>query len=439
MEGTAVSEPPPPWDRPDPEHASQDELTAVQLRRLRWTLDHAYRNVEHYRLAFDAAGVHPQDLRELSDLARFPFTVKDDLRQNYPYGMLAVGRDQLSRIHASSGTTGRPTVVGYTAEDVDTWSHLMARSLRAAGVRPGDRVQVAYGYGLFTGGLGAHYGAERLGCTVIPVSGGMTERQVQLIADLEPDVIMVTPSYMLTILDAMQRQGLDPAACSLRVGVFGAEPWTERMRSELETRLGIDAVDIYGLSEVMGPGVAQESALTKDGLHIWEDHFFPEVIDPITGEVLPDGSEGELVFTSLSKVAMPVIRYRTRDLTRLLPGTAFTMRRMQKVTGRSDDMIILRGVNLFPTQIEELILGIEALAPQFQCVLDRPDRLDRLTVNVESRDGVQQAGREAAGDLLRQRIKNRIGVSVTVTVLPPDTIEQSMGKARRLIDHRPPA
>jgi len=421
------------------ETASRDELAALQLSRMRWSLDHAYTNVPHYRKAFDAAGVHPSDLRELADLARFPFTSKADLRDHYPFGMFAVPREQVSRIHASSGTTGRPTVVGYTAEDVDTWSNLMARSLRAAGVRPGDRVHVAYGYGLFTGGLGAHYGAERLGCTVIPMSGGMTERQVQLITDFEPEVIMVTPSYMLTILDAMVHAGEDPAECSLRIGVFGAEPWTEQMRRELEGRLGIDAVDIYGLSEVMGPGVAQECVETKDGLHIWEDHFYPEIIDPLSGEVLPDGAEGELVFTSLTKQAMPVVRYRTRDLTRLLPGTARTMRRMEKITGRSDDMIILRGVNLFPTQIEELILGIDTLAPQFQCILERPDRLDQLTVLVESRDGVAPEARETAGELLAQRVKDRIGVSVAVRVLTPDSIEHSMGKARRLIDKRPKA
>ncbi|HEU5271657.1 MAG TPA: phenylacetate--CoA ligase PaaK [Jatrophihabitans sp.] len=419
------------------ETASRDELAALQLARMRWSLEHAYTNVPHYRKAFEATGVHPSDLHELADLARFPFTSKADLRDHYPFGMFAVPREQVSRIHASSGTTGRPTVVGYTAEDVDTWSNLMARSLRAAGVRPGDRVHVAYGYGLFTGGLGAHYGAERLGCTVIPMSGGMTERQVQLITDFAPEVIMVTPSYMLTILDAMVHAGLDPAECSLRIGVFGAEPWTEQMRRELEGRLGIDAVDIYGLSEVMGPGVAQECVETKDGLHIWEDHFYPEIIDPLTGEVLPDGAEGELVFTSLTKQAMPVIRYRTRDLTRLLPGTARTMRRMEKITGRSDDMIILRGVNLFPTQIEELILGIDTLAPQFQCILERPDRLDQLTVLVESRDGVGLDSRTAAGELLAQRVKDRIGVSVTVRVLVPDSIEHSMGKARRLVDKRP--
>jgi phenylacetate-CoA ligase len=419
------------------ESMPREQLTALQLERMRWSLQHAYDNVEHYREAFDANGVSPRDLRELSDLSLFPFTTKADLRDNYPFDMFAVPMNQVSRIHASSGTTGRPTVVGYTAKDLDNWADLIARSLYAAGIRPGDRVHVAYGYGLFTGGLGAHYGAERLGCTVIPMSGGMTERQVQLITDFRPDAILVTPSYMLTIVDAMERQGVDPRESSLRVGVFGAEPWTEQMRGELEHRMAIDAVDIYGLSEVMGPGVAQECVETKDGLHIWEDHFYPEIIDPLTGEVLPDGTEGELVFTSLTKEAMPVIRYRTRDLTRLLPGTARTMRRMQKVTGRTDDMIILRGVNLFPTQIEELILGIAALSPQFQCVLERPDRLDRLTVNVECRPGVDAAGRASAAATLEQQIKDRIGVTVEVDVLEPDTIEHSLGKARRLLDQRP--
>jgi phenylacetate-CoA ligase len=419
------------------ESMPREQLTALQLERMRWSLQHAYDNVEHYREAFDANGVSPRDLRQLSDLSLFPFTTKADLRDNYPFDMFAVPMNQVSRIHASSGTTGRPTVVGYTAKDLDNWADLIARSLYAAGIRPGDRVHVAYGYGLFTGGLGAHYGAERLGCTVIPMSGGMTERQVQLITDFRPDAILVTPSYMLTIVDAMERQGVDPRESSLRVGVFGAEPWTEQMRGELEHRMAIDAVDIYGLSEVMGPGVAQECVETKDGLHIWEDHFYPEIIDPLTGEVLPDGTEGELVFTSLTKEAMPVIRYRTRDLTRLLPGTARTMRRMQKVTGRTDDMIILRGVNLFPTQIEELILGIAALSPQFQCVLERPDRLDRLTVNVECRPGVDAAGRASAAATLEQQIKDRIGVTVEVDVLEPDTIEHSLGKARRLLDQRP--
>jgi len=418
------------------ELASRDEIAALQLARLRWSLQHAYDNVAHYRKAFAARGVHPADLQELSDLKLFPFTAKVDLRDNYPFGMFAVPRGQVSRIHASSGTTGRPTVVGYTASDIDTWANLMARSLRAGGVRSTDRVHVAYGYGLFTGGLGAHYGAERLGCTVIPMSGGMTERQIQLIADFEPDAIMVTPSYMLTIVDAMQRAGIDPRVTSLRTGIFGAEPWTEQMRTELEALLDMDAVDIYGLSEVMGPGVAQECVDTKDGLHIWEDHFYPEIVDPISGEVLPDGEEGELVFTSLTNEAMPVVRYRTRDLTRLLPGTARSMRRMQKVTGRTDDMIILRGVNLFPTQIEELILGVDGLSAQFQCVLDRPDRLDQLTVRVEARPDLAAELRVRAGATLTEQIKNRIGVSVLVEVLEPDSIERSVGKARRLLDHR---
>ena len=418
------------------ELASRDEIAALQLTRLRWSLQHAYDNVPHYRKAFDAKAVHPEDLKELSDLKLFPFTAKADLRDNYPFGMFAVPREQVSRIHASSGTTGRPTVVGYTANDIDTWANLIARSLRAGGVRSTDKVHVAYGYGLFTGGLGAHYGAERLGCTVIPMSGGMTERQIQLINDFEPDAIMVTPSYMLTIVDAMQRAGIDPRATSLRTGIFGAEPWTEQMRAELEAQLDMDAVDIYGLSEVMGPGVAQECVDTKDGLHIWEDHFYPEIVDPITGEVLPDGAEGELVFTSLTREAMPVVRYRTRDLTTLLPGTARSMRRMQKVTGRTDDMIILRGVNLFPTQIEELILGIDGLSAQFQCVLDRPDRLDQLTVRVEGRPDFPAERRVDAAARLTRQIKNRIGVSVLVDVLEPDSIERSVGKARRLLDHR---
>ncbi|MGF7120317.1 phenylacetate--CoA ligase PaaK [Rhodococcus sp. TAF43] len=421
----------------DIEFATRDRISSLQLERLQWTLRHAYENVTHYRKAFDDAGVHPGDLKDLGDLAKFPFTAKADLRDNYPFGMFAVPQDQVSRIHASSGTTGRPTVVGYTATDLDNWADLIARSLRAGGVKPSDKVHVAYGYGLFTGGLGAHYGAERLGCTVIPISGGMTERQIQLIEDFRPDAIMVTPSYMLTIVDAMLAKGIDPARTSLRTGVFGAEPWTEEMRGELEQQLDMDAVDIYGLSEVMGPGVAMECVETKDGLHIWEDHFYPEVIDPVTGEVLPDGEEGELVFTSLTKEAMPIIRYRTRDLTRLLPGTARTMRRMQKVTGRTDDMIILRGVNLFPTQIEELILAVTGLAPQFQCVLDRPGRMDELTVRVESRpnSSTHEADQQAAR--LRQLVKNRIGVTVAVEVLAPGSLDRSIGKARRLIDNRP--
>ncbi len=423
-----------PSDLEPIETASRDEISALQLERLRWTLRHAYENVPHYRRTFDAAGVHPDDLKSLEDLAKFPFTTKDDLRENYPFGMFAVPREQVVRIHASSGTTGRPTVVGYTRRDIDTWAHVVARSMRAAGARPGDRVHVAYGYGLFTGGLGAHYGAERLGCTVIPVSGGMTERQVQLITDFEPEVIMCTPSYMLTILDEMERQGIDPRGTSLQIGIFGAEPWTEQMRREVEARLDMHAVDIYGLSEVIGPGVANECFETKDGLHIWEDHFYPEVIDPITGEVLPDGEKGELVFTSLTKEAMPVIRYRTRDLTRLLPGTARSFRRMEKITGRTDDMIILRGVNLFPSQIEELILKIPGLAPQYQCVLTRPGRLDELTVKVECREGVTD--RDALGAQLTQLVKNTIGVTVAVEVVDPYALERSVGKARRLLDLR---
>ncbi|GAB2635762.1 phenylacetate--CoA ligase PaaK [Prescottella soli] len=421
----------------DIEFATRDRISSLQLERLQWSLRHAYENVPHYRKAFDDAGVHPSDLKDLGDLAKFPFTAKADLRDNYPFGMFAVPQDHVSRIHASSGTTGRPTVVGYTATDLDNWADLIARSLRAGGVKPSDKVHVAYGYGLFTGGLGAHYGAERLGCTVIPMSGGMTERQIQLIEDFRPDAIMVTPSYMLTIVDAMLAKGIDPARTSLRTGIFGAEPWTEEMRGELEQQLGMDAVDIYGLSEVMGPGVAMECVETKDGLHIWEDHFYPEVIDPVTGEVLPDGEEGELVFTSLTKEAMPIVRYRTRDLTRLLPGTARAMRRMQKVTGRTDDMIILRGVNLFPTQIEELILAVTGLAPQFQCVLDRPGRMDELTVRVESRPNTSTREADQQAGRLQQLVKDRIGVTVAVEVLPPGSLDRSIGKARRLIDNRP--
>jgi phenylacetate-CoA ligase len=428
---------PRPEDLDPIERVSVDELRALQLERLQWSLRHAYENVAHYRAAFDAAGVHPDDCKSLDDLARFPFTTKADLRENYPFGMFAVPREQVSRIHASSGTTGRPTVVGYTAEDIRTWATVMARSIRASGGRPGDKVHVAYGYGLFTGGLGAHYGAEALGCTVIPVSGGMTERQVTLIRDFEPDVIMVTPSYLLAIVDEMERQGVDPRSTSLQVGIFGAEPWTNDMRTEMEQRLDMHAVDIYGLSEVMGPGVANECVETKDGLHIWEDHFYPEVIDPVSGEVLPDGEEGELVFTSLTKQAMPVVRYRTRDLTRLLPGTARTMRRMEKITGRTDDMIILRGVNLFPTQIEELILRTPALSPHFQCVLSRSNRLDELTVRVERRADAGAADAASAGDRLRTLVKSTIGVSVTVDVVDPDGVERSMGKMRRIVDNRP--
>ncbi|UJC80986.1 phenylacetate--CoA ligase [Rhodococcus erythropolis] len=419
------------------EFAGRDRISTLQLERMQWSLMHAYTNVPHYRKAFDDAGIHPSDLKDLSDLAKFPFTTKADLRENYPFKMFAVPQDKVSRIHASSGTTGRPTVVGYTSNDLNNWADLIARSLSAGGVRSSDKVHVAYGYGLFTGGLGAHYGAERLGCTVIPMSGGMTERQIQLIEDFEPDAIMVTPSYMLTIVDAMIKKGIDPSKTSLRVGVFGAEPWTEQMRTELEQQLDMHAVDIYGLSEIMGPGVAMECVETKDGLHIWEDHFYPEIIDPVTGEVLPDGEEGELVFTSLTKEALPIIRYRTRDLTRLLPGTARTMRRMQKVTGRTDDMIILRGVNLFPTQIEELILTVPALAPQFQCVLDRPGRMDTLTVRVEARPDAALSDHAAASSALQKLVKNKIGVTVEVNVLEPGGLERSIGKARRLIDQRP--
>ena len=419
------------------EFASRDRISTLQLERMQWSLMHAYTNVPHYRKAFDDAGVHPSDLKDLSDLAKFPFTTKADLRENYPFKMFAVPQDRVSRIHASSGTTGRPTVVGYTSNDLNNWADLIARSLSAGGVRSSDKVHVAYGYGLFTGGLGAHYGAERLGCTVIPMSGGMTERQIQLIEDFEPDAIMVTPSYMLTIVDAMIKKGIDPSKTSLRVGVFGAEPWTEQIRTELEQQLDMHAVDIYGLSEIMGPGVAMECVETKDGLHIWEDHFYPEIIDPVTGEVLPDGEEGELVFTSLTKEALPIIRYRTRDLTRLLPGTARSMRRMQKVTGRTDDMIILRGVNLFPTQIEELILTVPALAPQFQCVLERPGRMDTLTVRVEARPDAAISDHAAASSALQKLVKNKIGVTVEVSVLEPGGLERSIGKARRLIDQRP--
>ena len=421
------------------EVASRDELETVQLERLRWTLQHAYDNVELYRARFDDAGVRPGDCRSLEDLHRFPFTTKADLRDTYPFGMFAVSSDCVARIHASSGTTGRPTVVGYTERDITTWADLVARSIRAAGGRPGDRIHVAYGYGLFTGGLGAHYGAERLKCTVIPVSGGMTERQVRLIDDLKPDVIMVTPSYLLAILDEFERQRLDPRACSLKVGILGAEPWTEEMRAEIEQRLDMHAVDIYGLSEVMGPGVASECVETKDGLHIWEDHFYPEVVDPGTGAALPDGEVGELVFTSLTKEALPIVRYRTRDLTRLLPGTARTMRRMERITGRSDDMIILRGVNLFPTQIEELILRLPGLSPHFQLVLSRPHRLDELSVRVESRANAAGAEERAAAERrLAELVKHTIGVTVTVDVVEPDAIERSAGKAQRIVDLRRP-
>ncbi|OLZ44650.1 phenylacetate--CoA ligase PaaK [Amycolatopsis keratiniphila] len=417
------------------ENLTIDELQALQLKRLRWTLRHAYDNVPFYTRKFDEAGVHPDDCKALEDLAKFPFTTKQDLRDNYPFGMFAVPESQVSRIHASSGTTGKPTVVGYTSEDIDTWATVMARSIRAAGGRPGDKVHVAYGYGLFTGGLGAHYGAEKLGCTVIPASGGMTARQVQIITDFKPEIIMVTPSYMLTLLDEFERQGVDPQTSSLKVGIFGAEPWTEQMRTEIEERVGIDAVDIYGLSEVMGPGVAQECVETKDGLHIWEDHFFPEVIDPFTEK--PTDAEGELLFTSLTKQALPIIRYRTRDLTRLLPGTARpAYRRMEKVTGRSDDMIILRGVNVFPTQIEEVVLVTPALAPHFQLIRSTKGRMDHLTVRVEARPDATTEQRAEAAARLIAGVKDGVGVSVGVEVVDPDTLERSLGKMRRVLDER---
>jgi phenylacetate-CoA ligase len=416
------------------EKASPEELRALQLERLKGTLEHAYAHVPHYRGKFDAAGVGPQDLRTLEDLAKFPFTTKADLRETYPFGMFAVPMDRIVRIHASSGTTGKPTVVGYTAKDIDTWSHVMARSIRAAGARPGDKVHVAYGYGLFTGGLGAHYGAERLGLAVIPLGGGMTERQVQLIADFKPEIIMVTPSYMLAIADEMERQGLDPKQSSLRVGIFGAEPWTNELRAQIEKRTSLQAIDIYGLSEVIGPGVAQECIETKDGLTIWEDHFYPEIVDPASGRVLPGGERGELVFTSLTKEALPVIRYRTRDLTRLLPGTARTMRRMEKITGRSDDMMIIRGVNVFPSQIEELILRQPELSPHYVLELSKDGPLDHLTVLVELQPGAADA---QSSERLQHNIKSLIGVTADVKLVPISTIERSIGKAKRVIDKRP--
>ncbi|WP_423391495.1 phenylacetate--CoA ligase PaaK [Burkholderia sp. LMG 21824] len=420
------------------ETASRDELTALQLERLKWSLRHAYDHSPVYRRKFDDAGVHPDDLKTLADLSRFPFTTKSDLRDSYPFGMFAVPQDRISRIHASSGTTGKPTVVGYTAGDIDTWANLVARSIRAAGARRGDKVHVSYGYGLFTGGLGAHYGAERAGLTVIPFGGGQTEKQVQLIQDFRPDIIMVTPSYMLSIADEIERQGLDPVQSSLRIGIFGAEPWTNDMRVAIEQRMGIDAVDIYGLSEVMGPGVASECVETKDGPTIWEDHFYPEIIDPETGEVLPDGELGELVFTSLTKEALPIVRYRTRDLTRLLPGTARTMRRMEKITGRSDDMMIVRGVNVFPTQIEEQLLKQRALAPHYQIVLTKEGPLDVLTLNVEPcpETAPDTAAIHSAKQALAYDIKSLIGVTAVINVLPVNGIERSVGKARRVVDKR---
>ena len=409
------------------ERASRKKLKELQLKRLRWSLAHAYDNVPHYRRKFDAAGVKPKDCRSLADLAKFPFTTKADLRDTYPFGMFAVPMDKVVRIHASSGTTGKPTVVGYTAKDLDTWALVMARSIRAAGARPGDKVHVAYGYGLFTGGLGAHYGAERLGLTVIPLGGGMTERQVQLIADFRPELIMVTPSYMLAIADEMERQGLDPRKSSLRVGIFGAEPWTNALRKKIEKRTSLEAVDLYGLSEVIGPGVAAECAGTRDGLTVWEDHFYPEVVDPASGAPLPDGEKGELVFTSLTKEALPVVRYRTRDLTRLLPGTARNMRRIEKITGRSDDMLIIRGVNLFPSQIEELILKQPGLSPHYVLELSKDGPLDHLTVLVEG----------SGGEKLQHDIKSLIGISADVRNVPLNTIERSIGKAKRVVDKRP--
>jgi phenylacetate-CoA ligase len=420
------------------ERASTDELQALQLTRLRWTLQHAYDNVPHYRQAFDARGVHPSDCKSLADLAQFPLTTKADLRANYPFGMFAVPRQQVVRVHASSGTTGKPTVVGYTQRDIDTWADLVARSIRASGGRAGDIVHVAYGYGLFTGGLGAHYGAEKLGCTVIPMSGGQTEKQVQLIRDFEPDIIMVTPSYMQVIIEEFERQGIDARTMSVKVGIFGAEPWTEAMRADIEQRAGLDAVDIYGLSEVMGPGVANECIESKDGPVIWEDHFYPEIIDPETGAVLPEGEEGELVFTTLTKEALPVIRYRTRDLTRLLPPTARSMRRMGKIVGRSDDMLIIRGVNVFPTQIEELVLQHGQLGGQYQLIVTRQGPLDDLQVLCELMPAHAAADRASVGSALQQRIKTLIGVSAAVSVGAPESIERTLvGKARRVIDKRP--
>ncbi|CUW40626.1 phenylacetyl-CoA ligase [Magnetospirillum sp. XM-1] len=442
MSKTAHRRVPPAKELLDPiEIASRDQISALQTERMKWSLTHAYNNVEHYRKKCQDKGVHPDDFKELKDLAKFPFTTKSDLRDTYPFGMFAVPMDDVVRVHASSGTTGKPTVVGYTQNDINMWANVMARSIRAAGGRRQDKCHVSYGYGLFTGGLGAHYGAERLGCTVIPMSGGQTEKQIQLIMDFKPELIMVTPSYMLAIADEMDRMGIDTKTCPLQVGIFGAEPWTGAMREEIEARMGIEAVDIYGLSEVIGPGVACECVETKDGLTLWEDHFYPEIIDPHTGEVLPDGSMGELVFTSLSKEALPIIRYRTRDLTQLLPGTARSMRRMGKITGRSDDMLIIRGVNVFPTQIEELILKDYRLAPHYQLEVTRDGHLDSVTVNVEVRadQPYDDSALVAASKDLQHHIKSYIGISTKVNVLAPNSIERSMGKARRVIDKRPKA
>ena len=418
------------------ETASIDEIRSLQLGRLKWSLQHSYDKVPFYRKCFDAAGVTPKDLKQLSDLSKFPFTTKADLRDNYPFGMFATPMEQVVRLHASSGTTGKPTVVGYSQNDIDIWAGVVARSIRAAGGTRGDKVHVSYGYGLFTGGLGAHYGAEKLGCTVIPMSGGQTEKQVQLLQDFDPDIIMVTPSYMLNIADVLERQSIDPHKLSLRIGIFGAEPWTRAMCENIEARLGIDALDIYGLSEIMGPGVAQECIETKDGPTIWEDHFYPEIIDPVSGKVLPDGEDGELVFTSLTKETMPVIRYRTRDLTRLLPGTARSMRRMHRISGRSDDMLIIRGVNVFPTQVEEQILSIEALAPHYLIEVRRTGNLDQMTVNVELAAHTATADLGTISNELRHKIKTFIGTSAHINIASSGTIARSEGKAQRVIDHR---
>ena len=427
-----------PGDLERIELASEDELRALQLERLRWSLWHAYDHVPHFRRKCELQGVSPADVRALEDLAKFPFMTKEDLRSQYPFGLFAVPRERLARLHASSGTTGKPTLVGYTARDIDTWANVVARSIRAAGGRAGDLVHIAYGYGLFTGGLGAHYGAERLGCVVVPMSGGQTEKQVQLIVDLRPDIIMATPSYMLNIAEEFERQGLDPRECSLQVGIFGAEPWTDAMRAQIESRMGIDAVDIYGLSEVMGPGVAQECIEAKDGPVIWEDHFYPEIIDPVTGAVLADGEEGELVFTSLTKEALPVIRFRTRDLTRLLPPTARSMRRMGRITGRSDDMLIIRGVNVFPSQIEELILRQPELSAQYLIEVIRDGHLDALMVRVELAPGhaMDATVSAAAAETLRRNVKAYVGISVDVRICEPNELPRSTGKARRVVDRR---
>ncbi|MDA9136220.1 phenylacetate--CoA ligase [Ascidiaceihabitans sp.] len=420
------------------EIASRDEIEALQLTRLKWSLRHAYENVPFYKTSFDDAGVHPDDLKSLSDLSKFPFTIKQDLRANYPFGMFAVPREQVARIHASSGTTGQPTVVGYTQNDLDVWGSVVARSLRASGLKPGDMLHNAYGYGLFTGGLGIHLGADALGLSTVPISGGMTPRQVRLINDFKPNGITVTPSYALSILDEFAAQGLDPRDCSLDVGIFGAEPWTNAMRHEIEQAFDMHAVDIYGLSEIMGPGVANECVETKAGLHIWEDHFYPEIINPETGELVEDGEQGELVFTSLTKEAFPIIRYRTRDLTRLLEGTARSMRRMEKVTGRSDDMIILRGVNVFPTQIEEALMATPGLAPHFQIELSKPDRMDQMRIVTEAADSaLGQEARETAGRALAFAIKQSVGISVKIDVLDAGGVARSEGKAVRILDNRP--